>query len=342
MKADAIAQLFTSFFVVIVFVGGSFIVCKDASTYVVSPLEKLMEVTKKLAKTVNLLSGGSADSGHEVNCADSENFAVDQMLVQLTSAFGLDKEADTGPQGAQADQDLNIAPGLRDNMNRIRKEEDIRRKNSTLGSNPDNPDMEVEVDKKGAQVMDARGIPRVHTELSSLNRLLEHPDACQGLRRFMAKQLTLENYLFWKEAHDYQQVTRDRAEKICQTFMKDTSANEINISSKMLQTTLTTLGMRDEASGRPIFPVSVFNDAHDEIYKLIYKNSYLEFLRSSVCDEYLAGKEQVAADGGNGKVVRAKTASMKKTECVEDVPRREQKEDDKYDGEKRVKRRNGR
>ena len=168
--ADAAAQLMTSFFVVIVFVGGSLMVCRvtfycpikqfaplppltprrllppspaylcsllrliislraflpaygfvyachvchlqDASIFVVSPLEKLITVTKKLASTVNLLSeNGSDDSSADV---DSENFAVDQMLTKLTSAFGLDKEkgaASNGPQGGDH-HNLNITPGV--------------------------------------------------------------------------------------------------------------------------------------------------------------------------------------------------------------------------------------
>ena len=124
-----------------------------------------------------------------------------------------------------------------------------------------------------------------------------------GLRKYMAKQLTLENYLFWKEAHDYREVTRDRADHIRQVFLDSTSANEINISSAMLKRTLELLDERD-ANGQPSFPVSVFNEAHDEINKLIYKNSYLEFLRSDICKDYITSKQSAAL----GPMVRPSTA----------------------------------
>lgn len=125
----------------------------------------------------------------------------------------------------------------------------------------------------------------------SFQELLDDPRGAKYFEFYTATELSLENYLFYREAtawkNDYDNVHPDernaKGDLLLNKYVRPWSDMEVNLGSSMREEILS----QAEASARTEYPRDLFDNAVVEIYSLMYSHSYPNFKRSSFYKLYL-------------------------------------------------------
>ena len=121
---------------------------------------------------------------------------------------------------------------------------------------------------------------RQHEELRSIEAILDSQLACKYLRQHMARTITLENYMFWDEVEKLKAMQIALRQRIFERFILQSSPNQVNLDCG-------TRGRIEmymlESSG----VTTPFDDAQKMVENLMQLNTYIPFLTSDKCRQYV-------------------------------------------------------
>ena len=134
-----------------------------------------------------------------------------------------------------------------------------------------------------------------HRELQSIESILESRAASKQLRLYMAKTLTLENFMFWDEVEKLRALRKAQRQRIVDRFVLETSPNQVNLDMLCRQHIET--AMEKEQGGGTANSLyrrvpTMFDEAQREIVELMQVNTYYPFLRSQNCQQFIKGKQR--------------------------------------------------
>jgi hypothetical protein len=110
--------------------------------------------------------------------------------------------------------------------------------------------------------------------------------------QYLATEFSLENFYFYEAALKFQNeyegmsvgAIREQCETIKQLYLLDGSVMEVNISSPTKANTL------DALTKDPVPTREAFQDAAEEVFKLMQSDSFDRFLKSTQFKEYSRDK----------------------------------------------------
>jgi hypothetical protein len=136
-----------------------------------------------------------------------------------------------------------------------------------------------------------------HTTLESIETILENKLACKYLRQHMARTLTLENYMFWDEVEKLKGMQKSMKARIFERFIKQSSPNQVNLDSS-------TRGRIEMLMSERPDVTTLFDDAQKIVMNLMQLNTYIPFLQSDKCRQYVqeASLQNKIREGPTNKV----------------------------------------
>ena len=120
---------------------------------------------------------------------------------------------------------------------------------------------------------------------SELKHFLNHSLGLSTFTSYMKKTMAEENIKFWKAATEFRRdysshegsKMKANAQEIIETFCKETSPSPINIPCSM----------RNSLVGKDVEPdPDIFNEAIDEIYRLMVRDNFARFKRTPEYQEF--------------------------------------------------------
>ena len=119
-----------------------------------------------------------------------------------------------------------------------------------------------------------------HAALHSIESILQSRLACKYLRQHMARTLTLENYMFWDEVEKLKAMQVSLRLRIFERFVQQSSPNQVNLDSS-------TRGRIEMLMGECAGVTTMFDDAQKMVMNLMQLNSYIPFLQSDKCRQFV-------------------------------------------------------
>jgi hypothetical protein len=128
--------------------------------------------------------------------------------------------------------------------------------------------------------IEVRDAVKQHRDLISISTILHSRLASKYLRQHMARTLTLENYMFWDEVEKLKAMQIALRQRIFERFILQSSPNQVNLDCG-------TRGRIEmymlESSG----VTTPFDDAQKMVENLMQLNTYIPFLTSDKCRQYV-------------------------------------------------------
>jgi hypothetical protein len=119
-----------------------------------------------------------------------------------------------------------------------------------------------------------------HRDLVSIETILHSRLASKYLRQHMARTLTLENYMFFDEVEKLKSMQTALRERIFKRFILESSPNQVNLDAG-------TRGRIEMYMLESTGITTPFDDAQKIVMNLMQLNTYIPFLTSDKCRQYV-------------------------------------------------------
>ena len=147
-----------------------------------------------------------------------------------------------------------------------------------------------------------------HPALLSIESILHNQLASKYLRQYMARTLTLENYMFWDEVEKLKAMQMAQRQLIFRRFILESSPHQVNLDASS-RGRIEMLMIESRGITTP------FDDAAKIVVSLMQLNTYINFLTSDKCRQYM--QESALQQ----KIKRAAAGSSSYVHVIEGCPR---------------------
>lgn len=269
--SDAVNNMCVLTFVILVFGVGSYLWTRDVHSLVVSPLERMTIIMRKLAGAVCFLS---TETDTDNQGEEYETQVMESIINKVASIF-------------QVEPDQNVQKPYR--MMTGHKRTEIKGHGRTVSIEvmerpiTEEPSME-EVDISDPVLVDVEK----HKELGSVESILKSPAVLNHFKMFLMSKLLAENLYFWQEVERFRLVIQTQAMRIFESFIVPDSVNQVNINDRSRR--IVEAQLQDPHRG-------MFDVVQLEVLQLLRTNAYKQFLESRFCQTYLALKKAGRTNG---------------------------------------------
>jgi regulator of G-protein signaling len=278
-------NILLTLFVVLIFVVGSVVFTNDAKVMIIQPIERLTTLIKKLAGMVFILSadesGGSSPSG-----ANDLDF-IDAIALKMSSVF----EVDSTTKKAANKATQNVLPQEIDGKNQVGKF------GGAAKIAPNNDDSQEEREKLIAS----------RSELHSLRDCLGNEKSRNYFRLFLSREFNVENISFWEAAHEYKTAFLKKSNHIYSTFISQAAISQVNIPASQ-RAVLKKMLVNDD----PVCDSKMFDNAQDEIFKLMSRDPFPRFLKSDLASTFcrIANNDDLVASQPHGSASHGRVSML--------------------------------
>jgi len=284
MAQDAWLSIGLTSSVIMLFVGGAFIITSDANKLIVAPIEKLTKVMRKMASQIIFLSANS-DEDKAALSDGSELDVIDTVVEKMASIFGMDEQ---GSKQANPDLLTQVALQGQSNDAHLVDVANLEAANSSAG------DFQLNFEK--------------HPELASLEAILDNPLATAHFRLFLNGQFTAENLLFYEEVDKYRRSVNHLANHLHRTFVAEDAPQQVNIEAILRKAITDNMEVPD---------MKMFDAAQFVCLGLMRTNSYSQFLVSKSAKAFLTQKEAKEAEEAPPTTKRRSTFTFRRATSVQ-------------------------
>ena len=227
---------------------------------IIKPIERLTKMIKQLASMVFVLS--NEEEGETMEFGNEMEF-IEQISAKMGEVF--DSEGKNSAESGRTSTNRSVVHGLSTKAGQVAP--DL----AESGRGGEENDEDANLDLIASRV-----------ELNSLNSALENEKARSYFRLFLSREFNVENITFWESVLDFRNQFKAKAMFLYTTYISQAAMSQVNIPAKMRAAIKDALMEEDIED----INIDIFNDAQEEIYKVMQRDPFPRFLKSDLAITY--------------------------------------------------------